>query len=487
MTILLTAQAEQSRFLRIVRDYSYPEYLVEKKEFSLLLGYAQPLENTFVLYDTMHIITKDTVSSVRQFFKGDVLYDFQKIENLLHTCFSKNIRIGFNNTYDLYGLSAVSSVTTRDYLDTSEYRGGLIGTYALGYKKYFLDKWSVPFIECSGSILAELVLQTRKDFMPLIDAQLSNFEKMDRHHFNGQSLNTVVDVVLGLGSGRQQNIAPVYQAFRVENRLLKNGVSDFILSDTTMTGVARYLAKNNSYTLRKPEKAQEFKKGFDSTLLHDAAVEQKNLRHLSSMEIKKIVLSDVPVLLTRPIARIFSVSRLMTDIVRYDLTYPYDVLDWYDDTTYVRPGIHYKQILGIDADWGYPVLRRVFVSMHAARILLSTENRIHFINHEQKSVYWDEVLDVRWNPELSWWISEWITLQIGADNWPAWICIPRTWPMLVDVKLNVLFEDNLAFSFGSVYFNKTFDDDPYWNWNDPLKKQRRQPSFLFFFKVMYSF
>jgi hypothetical protein len=478
---ILTVNAERSRFSRILTIYEYPGYTIEKKDASLFLNYTQPITTIFIVPGLY-----DTVSTVRQLFQGLITYESNNSVSNEKSLSKKRFTLILDNKFDTYGLNS----DYMEYFDTSDYRGVLSTEYTRKYQYYKNRKsapFGAPFIAGEGTLYSELFWQSRKDFIPLLDPELPDSEKTERHILRQQNLTVVADLCLSVGLGRQQNISPVYQALQVEKRLLNNGVSDFILSDSSLCRMAQFLANQNSYTLRKPQKAQIFKKGLDSTLMKDVAIEKRNLRHISSMEIRKIITRTIPLFFIKPTVRLFSFSRLITDFMRYDLSYPYDHNNQYPDTVFIKPALSYRHLIGLDADWGYPLGHRLFFSAHATRFLLSTEETLHFIDHEKKTINADEVLDMRWNLGLSLWLSDWLMLQTSAQNWPSWLCIPRSWPMLVEVRVSAFLEDYLSFSLGAVYYNKSFENDPYRFWNDPLKKKTRQTSFTFFFKVLYSF
>ncbi len=264
--------------------------------------------------------------------------------------------------------------------------------------------------------------------------------KMDRFRITREQGTLFLDLSPAVGIGRQKNVTPLYQVFKLEKELLRKGAINFPLSDKTMLAIAQLLARHNTYTLKKMDATKEFKRILDSIIVLDGAIERERLRYVSPLELKKIILCQVPPLMAKPQAALFTTSRMVPRAAHSETVYPYGVTTDAADTSYIAGSFTYEHLLGLRAACGIPLTSWWFLDLKAYRNLLATDTKIDFLTAHDH-VRWNNVLDMRWDMQTSFWPINWMLLNIGIDNLPSWLCVPRATPLSTYLASHFFIED----------------------------------------------
>ena len=349
------------------------------------------------------------------------------------------------------------------YLDTTEYSFEINTQYRYHTALYFLQntKKIIPFIQLTTTFNGDFYHYKKTAYDKDLAAVNNDTLKFDWITRRKQNATFVLDMFGFLGAGRHTNMTPVYQSLMIEKRLIKNGIAHFILSGNTLCSLAKLLSRNNTYALKKYENAREFKLKVDSVIVQDSAVEKQKLRYISSIELQEIVLCNTPLFLAKPRCRIFSASRLFTDVYRMDDQYPYtDILQ---DTASLEYKVKYEHLLGIDFQWGIPCTKYWFLSMYALRNILSTDKKIYPLD-------WDKALDIQLSIQSTWWISQWFICEAGMKYLPAWIVAPRAAPYQSYCNFNLFIEDNVKLKAEASYKKLNEIHKSYLHWFEPITR-----------------
>ncbi|MGD9201715.1 MAG: hypothetical protein PVI26_09145, partial [Chitinispirillia bacterium] len=312
-----------------------------------------------------------------------------------------------------------------------------------------------------------------KNFEPGIENSLKVKKRYKR---NKQAVTAPADFDIGFGAGKQLNITPLYQTFKFEKKLLESNLVNFKLSNKTLLSIAELVARNSNYENRKHNKIKKMKELIDSILVKDVAVEKRNLRNISLLEIQKLLFSKSPEILNKPQFRLFSTSRLVSDIsnttishITSELSDPQDISS--SNTSIIKKKnrhflVNYKHLLGINASFNIPLNPYWYINIHAIRSLVSSDKKSSFLN-THTDIDWEEVLDIRWDFKISTWPANWFFTQMGMMNIPSWIIIPRKLPCKVFAEIGFFLENNILIKPSILFFNNKKNNDSYSKWFDP--------------------
>ncbi len=452
--------AEQSRFLRVLDRYTGHLFTHEKR-------------NVLFNYITNNNPEIDKINAIDTAVFRDRLHQFNlSFKSGKHTGSLLNERrfsyqVGFNSIYDFLEHQPVSNEC---YLDTLSYLLELRGNAVFDFTRYLMHNREIKksFVELHTAVHGRAYYSNTKGYDPdFVSEELSQFLKED--WIIEQQLNTTffIDVSAGVGIGKPPNLLPVYQVFKLEKELLKRGVAGFPLSDRTIIAIAELLAKNNTYKFKKLEKTKEFKKKLDAVIVDDEAVEKKSLRYISPLDIKKILLCNVPLFRSKPRLQLVTTSRMIPALTRNETTFPYDSLKLHNDTVYTDATFRYKHSLGMAVSWGIPLTAIWFLDMKAERNLLSTDRGIDLYTAAD-SINWDEVLDIRFSLQTSLWLTNWLLFQTGFTSLPTWVGIPNRGPYYTYLNGNIFIEDYLTITATGAYYNNQPYHVSYATRSDPL-------------------
>ncbi len=473
---ILSLYADQERFIRILKHYTGYDFTHEKR--NITLNYA-----TNNNPEVQRILKSDTAAFREKLQQFNVSFQTKKRHNSPSLEKTTLLHVGFNSIYTyLQHLPEGSEY----YLDTLSYLLELNGKFNFDISRHFIrdGRIKTPFIELLSAIHAQAYYTREKGFDP--DAALLDLNVFKEDFINTRQQNATIfiDISPGAGIGKQVNVLPVYQVFRLEEELLKKKLAHFPLSDKTLIAIAELLAKNNSYAFKKLEKTKKFKNKIDSIIIKDEAVGKENLRYISPLDIKKILLCNVPLLMAKPRLRLFTTSRMIPMVERNEIDHPYDNQNYYTDTTFIDFKFRYEHLLGMDARWGVPLTKYWFLDLYAVRNLLSTDKEIDFYD-QNNNIEWDEVLDIRMHIQTSFWITNWLLLNTGAANLPTWLGVPHQWPYRSFFSCNLFVEDYLSLTATLSYYNKEAPPAVYVTWPEPASRQR--DGLFFHVDVSYNF
>ena len=462
LVLINLPDAGQPRFMNIVRQYENHEYFLNKRnvtlDFNFLNKNNKPLinpENT------------DTAQYRDNYKNVSLAFHLKKLYGSPFKIKGNEFSAIFNGIYDIHENTSDLVIS---FLDTVTYIFEIKGKYDFNILKYLsTNNQKTPFIQLASSINGSAVYSRKNDYLALIDPHLPDSFKSDREIIRNQKATAIIDLTPAIGIGKQSLLTPVYQVFRLEEKLIRNGLADRKLSDKTLISLAELLAKNNSYTLKKHDKIKEFKTKVDSIVIKDEAVKKEKLRYVSPLEIKKILLGKTPVFYSKPLLRLFTTSRILANVSRVEIEYPYDVYNEFNDTSFTQPKFCYEHLVGMDFVWGIPVTHYWFINFKGTRNLLSTDNEIDFYN-DDKQLKWDNVLDARWNIQSSLWLTNWLLIQLGLNNLPAWIVIPRELPYHSYMNLTIFVEDYLSLTTAISSYNYRPKHYSYLNWYEPANR-----------------
>ncbi len=449
----------ESRFHLMVKQYTNHENVYEKRHLIVDLAalfdnhkkYYHPSLGETLLFD---MTAKNIALGIQHIKKRE-------------TAFSDNVRqltVDFDiEKYDQHYIQGSLEDSSLLFLDTTENVFALHGQYHMSRANYFLRnrKRTTPFIQLATILNSRVYHDTKSALDNDLAAINNDTLKFDWIVRSRQNMSLVWDIFGFIGAGRPTNITPVYQSLIIEKRLIRNGVAKYILSETTLGALAELLGRNNTYALKKYDYAREFKARVDSIILQDSAVEKPRLRYISSIELQKIMLCNTPLFLTRPRCRIFTASRLFTDIYRVNDHYPYT--DIIPDTSYTKSKAHYEHLLGIDFRWGIPCAKYWFLDLYAQRNILSTDRKLSPINL-------NKALDIQLSIQSTWWISPWFICDAGVRYLPAWIVVPRAAPYQSYCNFNLFVEDNLQLKATVSYKKYNRIHTSYLYWFEPVTR-----------------
>ena len=480
--------AEETRFLQIIRLYKNPDFIDERRNVTLDFKNITDNNQTFI-YPA--VIDNDTAIFDANNVHTLLLFKLRKNRGTTLTEKGRIFTAGFRFEKNDQAFDTLSS---QYFLDTTTYLFELRGKYQYNNSKYLVlnNKNTTSFIQMILDVNGGISHYKKRGYdrdLESIDNDTINLLKYDWLIQKKQNATILVDFIGGIGVGKHVNTTPVYQIAMLEKRLIENGVADFRLSNKTVASIARLLAINNSYKLKKFEKTKEFKSELDSIIIKDPSVKKENLRYISPLDIKKILLCNAPVFNAKPKVRLFTKSRAFFNLYRMENEYPYGEYNpisdtSYKDTSYIKPKFRYEHLLGIDFVWGTPFTHFWFLEVRGIRNLLSTDKEIDFYD-TNKHVKWDEVLDTRWDLQSSLWFSNWILLQLGLNNLPTWIIIPNELQYKSYLNLTIFIEDYISLTTEISYYKHHRKHDTYLNWHEPLN--RIYNGLLFSINATYNF
>ena len=465
--------SEETRFLQIIQLYENHNFIDERR--NIILDFKNIIGNDQIFihpadYDSDTAIFNANNIHISLLFKlkknsGTLLNEKGRI-------FTTGLRFEKNDqVYD--------TLSTQFFLDTTTYLFEIKGQYQYNTSKYLVlnNKNTSSFIQMILDINGGISHYKKKGYdrdLESIDNDSLNIYKSDFLIQKKQNAIILVDFTGGIGVGKHVNTTPVYQIAMFEKKLIDNGVADSRLSNKTLSSIAKLLAENNSYELKKLNKTKEFKSKLDSIMIQDASVRKENLRYISPLDIKKILLCNAPVFNAKPKTRLFTKSRTFFNLYRMENEYPYGEFNpfndtSYNDTSYIKPKLRYEHLLGIDFVWGTPFTQFWFLKIRGVRNLLSTDKEIDFYD-DNKHIKWDEVLDIRWDLQSSLWFNNWVLIQLGLNNLPSWVIIPNKLQYKSYLNFNIFIEDYLSLTTEVSYYKYHRKHYSYLNWHEPLNR-----------------
>lgn len=465
ITAISIINAEEPRFNRIIRLYNNYNYFEERRNF--LLDFKTIIDN-----DQMYAYPSSDDTAIFNSTDIHTLLAFTLKKN--HETYLKEKGRIFTVALDIEKNDKKYQLNNSEYfLDTTAYLFKIKSQYKFNISKYMRrNNENTPvFLQLTTDANGILSHAKKKGYdkdLESIDNDTINVLKSDWINKRKQNATILMHLTGGVGIGKQINTSPVYQIFMLEKNLIKNGVTSSRLSDKTLAEIAKLLAENTSYKLKELTKSKEFKSKLDSIIVKDPSVKKEKLRYISPLEINKILLCNAPVLIAKPKARLFTTSHAAFKLNRIDNEYPYDELDIYNDTSYIKPKLRYEHLLGIDFVWGIPFTRFWYLNVRAVRHLLSTDRKTDL--YDNNKIKWDEVLDIRWDIQSSLWFTNWILIQMGLKNLPAWIAVPRESPYTSYMNFNIFIEDYLSLTTTVSYFKFQHKHYSYLKWHEPLNR-----------------
>lgn len=472
--------AEENRFNRIIRLYDNYNYFEERRN---------------IIFDIKNIIDNNLryiypLSSDTAFFNSTDINTLLglKLRRSLETYLKEKRRLFFTALKIEKNDKKYQFNTSTYFLDTTSYLFKLQGRYTYRLSKYLRSNKKKPavFLQIGTNINSAISHSKKRGYdkdLESIDNDTITILKSDWINKRRQNATLLSHFTGGVGVGKQMNISPVYQIVMLEKRLIKQGVISCRFSEKTAVEIAKLLAENSSYTLTKLEKLKEFKSKLDTIIIKDPSIKKENLRYISPLEIRKILLCNPPVLVSKPKVRLYTTSHVAFEVNRIDNEYPYGEFGIYNDTSYFKSKLQYEHLLGVDFVWGIPFTRYWFLDMKAVRHLLSTDKKIDFYDNDK--LKWDEVLDFRWDIQSSLWFTNWILIRLGMKNLPAWIAIPRESPCMSYMHVTLFIEDYLSLKAGVSYCKDKDDHFFYQKWYEPLN--RTYNGLVFTITALYNF
>lgn len=479
--LLFHESVASSRFYTLLKQYQNYALRSEHQSLSFLFqSLTLPYKPSYTVpasYDTSHY---DTISYRGTYIHGQAAYLNQKKNEATYHKILKKKSVELLGSITTDGYTVESTVNSSQLLDTSELRLSLKGDYVYSLERYLQNETiKFPlFFTLSPTISGTVYFLHEKNFEPGIENKLPSQFKNNRYIKNKQAFTVLTDFDIGFGAGKQLNVAPLYQTFKFEKTLLKSNLINFKLSDETLLSIAELVAKDSGYENRKHNKIKKMKEKIDSVLIKDVAVEPRNLRNISLLEIQKLLFSKVQEILFKPQCRIFSISRLLCDVSNTNINYPYGTNDislefsstTTNTTSFTIKGnkpfmLKYEHLIGLEADFNIIVSPYWFLNIHAYRNLVSTDKNINF-THRHTHINWSELLDIRWNFNISTWPTNWFFAQIGVMNLPSWILVPRKMPYKVVTEIGFYIENNILIKPSVLFFNDKYTHDSYSKWFD---------------------
>lgn len=452
-------RANESRFHRLIRLYNNYEYLLENRD--IFFKYEKAIYNSDTIFDArdeMGIYDDDN----NNFFLS---YQSKKHRGESLREIRRTLQSSFNN----YNLTRENKALSSSFLDTLHQLFDINGLYDVQLSKYLTKdpEWYTPFFQLVSSLKGSISFDNKKGFDKDLEAINDSSLKFDWINDRKYNATVIADVSPALCVGRRISVTPVYHALKIERKLIVDSIVSSQFSDETIISIARLLAKKEKHNAKKIENVNEFKRELDSIIVKDSAVERKNLRYISPLDIDNIVFCKRHAFISKPRLRLFSTSRLQTSFLKNDISYPFDVYQMYDDTSFNDFRVNYKHLIGVDIEWGIPISSFMFLNIRGYRNLFSTEREIKFFN-KNDNIIWDEVLDIRWDLVASFLVTNNFVIQAGVDNLPAWVLAPRKHPHRYSLNLNMYIEDYLSFNFASSYYHSGELYQSYYDWTDPF-------------------
>ncbi len=459
-------EAKESRFHRIIASYSNDTYTYD---------YADVLFQYKRLWDD----EKDTLidhsqvdTGVYRFEKNYVATEYhnQKILGRKHKDITTAI-LGYLRYFSLNRENTLNRVV--NFYDTTTHSIKAGAHFRKGIERYDIVPWkSDPFLQCLSHSEALVSHQKRKGFEPGLEALGIDSLREDFSTIRDQQVKLNSDLILGCGLGKHTYVAPLYQALKLEGILKRDNVIQRDLSDETIHAIARLLAQTNSYKSKGHQAVQTFKKELDSVIIQDSAITEQSLRYVSPLRINRALLYKSPYLFKGPKFTIYSKNRLSTGLHWSDTSFPHDAIGVgdsdYVDTQGFCKSFTYRQALGMRLDLGIPVKKFMYLNISGYRHLFASDKRIkdYYDNHE---IFWDEVLDIRWDMYALFWRVNALMIKIGVKNMPTWCFVPRKQPHTSYITANLFIENYLTLSSTFSYTAKDRDHlyGSYAKWQNP--------------------
>ncbi len=473
--------ASVARFQRLIRLYNNYEYLHKNRGILFKYERAKYFDDTSIVAIDTGIYDDNNNSFL-------LYYNFEEHSGNLLKDKSKIISAAYNT----YIVSRTNKANPTSTLDTLNQHFEINGKYDYHLSKYFTKnpEKKTPFVQLVSSVNGNMFYAKKRGFDRDLESIEDDSQKWDWINKRKYNATVLADVSPGICIGRQIFVTPVYHALKLEKKLLDDSIVSSQLSDKTILSIAKLLSKKKKYNSKNIEIVKEFKEELDSIIVKDSAIERKNLRYISPMDINSIVFCKRNVFMAKPRLRLFSTSRLRTCFEKNDITHPYyiDTLSnnnpMYTDTSFTDNTIKYEHLLGIDLEWGMPLTNFSFLNIRAYRHLLSTEHEIKFFDHKDRLIL-DEVLDVRWDLLASIIVAHSFVIQTGVDNLPAWLVAPSEHPYKYFMNFNIYIEDYLSLIFATSYYHSGERYKSYYNWSAPFIRSNR--GFALSMKVTYNF
>jgi len=472
--------ANESRFNRIIWQYNNYNYFLERRNIHIDFltvtdddqKYSYPSLNYIAVFNATDINTSLTFTLRKN------LETYVKEKRKLLAA-----AINIDKNDKKFQLDNIEY-----FLDTTAYLFEIQGRYKYYLSRYLTrnNKQTPAFMQIIADAYGSISHLKKRGYdkdLESIDNDTINELKGDWIIKRKQNATILAQLTGGIGIGKQMYASPVYQIVQLEKRLIKSGVISARFSDKTVAEIAKLLAENTTYTLKKLEESKKFKSRLDSIIINDPSVKKESLRYISPLEIRKILLCNAPVLIAKPKARLFTTSHAVFELNRFDNEYPYDELGYYNDTSYIKPKLRYEHLLGMDFVWGIPFTSFWFLDIKAVRHLISTDKEIDFYDGDE--IDRDEVLDVRWDIQSSLWFTNWLLIRLGLKNLPAWVAVPRESPYDTYIHLNIFIEDYLSLTTALSYCNYRSEHFYYLKWHEPLK--RTYNGLVFTITALYNF
>lgn len=436
LLIFHLSHAGISRFHRIFSLYNNPESFSETRNVSL--GFASLREDTDPWIDG---ISGDTIGYHWHFRQGNLAYYFHRHQETRLKSKYYSLSTAFNINYNNHGNTMEGSSSSIVGPDTTNYSFMVTGLLfynnkSLLQKRKRKNPWRGDF---SLHLPYRFSSEREKNFEPLIEEGIPVEFKRDRFIKKKQSITLIPGLTFGIGIGRQYNSTPLYQTFHFEKILRKNNLINFVLADKTHLAITKLLAEHDTYKRKERKFITQLKARLDSILVKDEAVERKMLRYISPLEIQKTYFSAAPLLKAKTELTLFTRNRFINEFYYLDMEFPYD---GDVDYSFAKHAMAYEHLLGLQMLSGIPLSRHLFLELQALRILLATNTDTDFISQDKK-IKWNNVLDVRLDLGLSFWLTRWLLCQGGLVNLPTWMGVPRERPFRWYVSSRIFVEDYL--------------------------------------------
>lgn len=257
-------------------------------------------------------------------------------------------------------------------------------------------------------------------------------------------LNTVP--VAGI-RGESKELIPVIQAFEIEERLIENGLIDFQLSDETIVSIANFFAGNEDESIKDDSIVAVLKRGLDTILSSDMALDTANIGKLSLFDIKRVLkLRDYGEYLWDS-SLFLRLHNRFEGIWEYAVTeYPFDTLRETSRSTSLD-GPEYDYVLEIRGELTRPAAEWCFFQAGFSRNLYSKEKG--FLDSESYGV--SDILTNTLFFSALFRAGYTLSLQVGCERLPAWVLIPNDLPGQVYGDIGLKIEDYFKIRVSGVY------------------------------------
>ncbi len=257
-------------------------------------------------------------------------------------------------------------------------------------------------------------------------------------------LNTVP--VAGI-RGESKELIPVIQAFEIEERLIETGLIDFQLSDETIVSIANFFAGNEDESISDDSIITVLKRGLDTILSSDMALDTANIGKLSLFDIKRVLkMRDYGEYLWDT-SLFLRLHNRFAGAWEYAVTeYPFDALRETDRNTF-SDGPVYDYVLELRGELTRPAAEWCFLQAGFSRNLYSNERGL--LDTESYGV--SDLLTNTLSFSALFRAGYTLSLQIGCERLPAWVLIPNDLPGQVYGDIGLKIEDYFKIRVSGVY------------------------------------